>query len=138
MTVKGEGHHDTQWQQTQVGRATGLRGHCPPAASADRMLFPMSRANKQQASKRLGLDMATVAPAGPPPGGWWLIRGREQESEREHMHCGPFGSVPRPRALPGESAPALHSATPFLTCLICIPADTGRPPGPGGLHLARR
>jgi hypothetical protein len=29
------------------------RGHCPPAASADRMLFPLCGAIKQQASKRI-------------------------------------------------------------------------------------
>ena len=51
MTARERPEHDTHWQQTQVGRATVPRGHCPPAASADRVLFPLCGAIKQQASK---------------------------------------------------------------------------------------
>jgi hypothetical protein len=54
MKAKGDEPHDSprerpeHWQQTQVGRTPVPRGHCPPTASADRVLSPLcGELNKQ-------------------------------------------------------------------------------------------
>jgi hypothetical protein len=73
---------------------------------------PHSKANiKFHKKKKVEIDMVIGSCR-------WLFRGGEQENTGTAL-C---GSVFRPRALPGESAPTLHSANSFG--LIRIPTDT--------------